>query len=198
MTRYGYVRVSTREQHVDRQLAALLEEGIAEKNIYIDQASGKSFQRQAYQQLRRKLKKGDELWVKSIDRLGRNYQEMMKEWRYLVYEKRIVVVILDLPLLKEFRMSTDVTKQLLSDLILQLFSYVAQIEREMIHTRQMEGILQAKKRGVSFGRPKCEMSEQFEEVLRHYRDKTMTVAQCCECLGVSRGTFYKWVRERKR
>lgn len=194
MTRYGYVRVSTKEQRIERQVAALTKEGIERKLLYIDKASGKNFERQAYQRLRKRLRKGDELYLLSIDRLGRNYQEIIEEWRYLIYEKQVTIVVLDLPLLQALGHSQDVTKQLLNDFILQLFSYVAQIEREMIHARQKEGIVQAQKRGVRFGRPTKEIPEEFDSVMRRFQEGCLSIEECCQELGISRGTFYKWRR----
>ena len=153
MKQYGYVRVSTKEQNEDRQMIALQEFPVLEKNIYMDKLSGKNFNRPQYKRLLRKLKPGDLLVVKSIDRLGRNYEEILLQWRMITKEKRVDVVVLDMPLLDTRKSGSDLTGTFVADLVLQILSYVAQTERENIHQRQMEGIAAAKLRGVQFGRP---------------------------------------------
>ena len=150
---YGYIRVSTREQNEDRQVIALTEWGILPDRIYLDKQSGKDFERQQYRRLLRKLKPNDAFVVKSIDRLGRNYDEILEQWRFITKEKRADIVVLDMPLLDTRERPGDVTGTFIADLVLQLLSYVAQVERESIHQRQAEGIASAKARGVHCGRP---------------------------------------------
>ena len=148
---YGYIRVSTRDQNEDRQRIALCEAGVPEQNVILDKQSGKDFNRPGYRRLCKKVKPGDILFIKSIDRLGRNYNEILDQWRYLTKEKRIAIVVLDMPLL-DTRRGRDLTGELIADIVLQLLSYVAQTEREFIHQRQAEGIAAAKARGIRFGR----------------------------------------------
>lgn len=160
---YGYARVSTREQHEDRQLIALRQWGAEEKNIYLDKLSGKDFNRPQYRRLVRKLKPGDILVVKSIDRLGRNYNEIIEQWQQLTKQKQVDIVVLDMPLL-DTRQGKDLIGRLIADIVLQLLSYVAQTEREFIRMRQAEGIAAAKERGVRFGpKDKPEMFESCKE-----------------------------------
>ena len=149
---YGYVRVSTKEQNIDRQRLALLNFGVPTQNIFTDRQSGKDFNRPAYQKLMRKLKPNDTLIVKSIDRLGRNYTEIIEQWRIITKEKKAAIVVLDMPLL-DTRNKKDLIGTLIADVVLQLLYYVAETERNFIHQRQAEGIAAAKKRGVKFGRP---------------------------------------------
>lgn len=159
-TLYGYIRVSTREQNEDRQRIAMREFGIAERNIVLDKQSGKDFDRPGYQRLMKKLKPGDTLVLKSIDRLGRNYSEILEQWREITKGKGAAVVVLDMPLL-DTRKGKDLTGTLIADIVLQLLSYVAQTERELIRQRQAEGIAAAKARGVRFGRRPMERPEGF-------------------------------------
>ena len=160
---YGYIRVSTREQNEDRQVIALTEWGVDVKRIYLDKQSGKDFERPQYRRLLRKLKSGDALIVKSIDRLGRNYDEILEQWRIITKEKHADIVVLDMPLL-DTRTNRDLTGTLIADIVLQLLSYVAQTEREFIRQRQAEGIAAAKARGVRFGRPSLPVPEAFYAV----------------------------------
>ena len=157
---YGYARVSTREQNEERQLIALTGFGIAESAIFVDKQSGKDFERMQYRRLMRKLKDGDTLVIKSIDRLGRNYEEILEQWRVITKEKRAAIVVLDMPLL-DTRQNRDLAGTLIADIVLQLLSYVAQTEREFIRQRQAEGIAAAKARGVRFGRPPMQRPENF-------------------------------------
>ncbi len=143
--KYGYVRVSTREQNIDRQLSAMLKENIEAKSIYVDKASGKDFNRRKYKKLIKKLKESDELYIKSIDRLGRNYDEIIREWNVITKEKNADIIVLDFPLLDTRTRINDLTGKFISDIVLQILSYVAQIERENTHQRQMEGMVEAKK-----------------------------------------------------
>lgn len=191
---YGYVRVSTKEQNEERQMVALKEYGILEENIYVDKQSGKDFNRTNYKRMMRKLKNGDTLIVKSIDRLGRNYHEILEQWRIITKEKNVAIVVLDMPLL-DTRANRDLTGILISDIVLQLLSYVAQTEREMIHQRQMEGIAVAKANGIRFGRPPKERPEEFYEVKKRWEDKEISAREAARILNITHKTFLKWARE---
>ena len=160
---YGYVRVSAKDQNEDRQIIAMREVGVSEKNIYMDKQSGKDFKRKQYKRLVRKMKKDDLLYIKSIDRLGRNYEEIIKQWRYLTKEKRIDIIVLDMPLL-DTRRGKDLMGTFLSDIVLQVLSFVAENERSNIRQRHAEGIAAAKARGVKFGRPPKPLPENFHTV----------------------------------
>lgn len=186
---YGYIRVSTKEQREDRQRIALLEEGVPEKHLIVDKQSGKNFDRPGYLRLCKKLKPGDTLFIKSIDRLGRNYNEILDQWRYLTKERHIAVVVLDMPLL-DTRKGKDLAGELIADIVLQLLSYVAQTEREFIHQRQAEGIVAAKARGVRFGRPERPVPDNFEQVHKLWREKKITLRQAAQACGLPEGTFY--------
>ena len=164
MDTYGYVRVSTKEQNEDRQIIAMREFGVADSCIVLDKQSGKDFERPGYQRLVRKLKAGDTLVIKSIDRLGRNYDEILDQWRLLTKEKQVAIVVLDMPLL-DTRQGRDLTGVLIADIVLQLLSYVAQTEREYNRQRQAEGIAAAKARGVHFGRKFKDRGENYEAVI---------------------------------
>ena len=191
---YGYIRVSTREQNEDRQRLALLEYGIPEKMIFLDKQSGKDFLRPQYKRLIRKLKKDDTLVIKSIDRLGRNYGEILEQWRIITKEKQAAIVVLDMPLL-DTKTNRDLTGTLIADIVLQLLSYVAQTEREMIRQRQKEGIAAAKARGVRFGREPMKRPENYEEILALWQKRELSARQAGQQLGVSYKTFLKWARE---
>ena len=192
---YGYARVSSREQNLDRQLEALAAFGVAAENVFADKASGKDFERHAWQALRQRLSAGDVLAVKSIDRLGRDYDEILEQWRWLTKEAGCAVVVLDMPLLDTRDGGKGVTGRLISDIVLQLLSYVAQVERENIHRRQAEGIAAARARGVRFGRPRKPCPPQFELVRDSYEAGDITRSQAAKCLGVCVGTFDRWMRE---
>lgn len=189
---YGYVRVSTKEQNEDRQLLAMQEFGV--DRIYTDKQSGKDFERPQYQKLLRKLKNGDTLVIKSIDRLGRNYEEILEQWRIITKEKNAAIVVLDMPLL-DTRQNRDLTGTLIADIVLQLLSYVAQTEREFIRQRQAEGIAAAKVRGVRFGRAKKPIPPEFPLVLSKWKNKEITSRDAAELLKVSHNTFLKWAKE---
>ena len=186
---YGYVRVSTRDQNEERQLRALRELAIPEQNLYLDKRSGKDFARPAYGRLMRRLKKDDLLYVKSIDRLGRNYGEIQEQWRLLTKEKGVDIVVLDMPLL-DTRRGKDLMGTFLSDIVLQVLSFVVENERANIRQRQAEGIAAAKARGVRFGRPPRPLPENFREVHRQWRNKKITLRQAAEACGMPEGTFY--------
>ena len=191
---YGYVRVSTKEQNLDRQLTAMKDFGVPEALIYEDKQSGKDFERPAYRRLLRALRPGDTLVIKSIDRLGRNYEEILDQWRVITKKKRAAIVVLDMPLL-DTRQGQDLTGTLIADIVLQLLSYVAQTEREFIRERQREGIAAARARGVHLGRKPKEKPDNFPSVSRRWRDGDLSARKAAEQLGVSPHTFVKWVRE---
>lgn len=194
MASYGYIRVSSRDQNEHRQLIALHDVGVEEKRIYSDKQSGKDFERSQYKRLLRKLKKDDLLFVKSIDRLGRNYDEILEQWRVLTKEKRVDIVVLDMPLL-DTRRGKDLMGTFLSDIVLQVLSFVAENERENIRKRQAEGIAAAKLRGVQFGRPPTPLPQNFNEVHKAWRKKEITLAEAAEKCGMPQGTFYGKVRK---
>lgn len=193
--KYGYVRVSTKEQNIDRQIAAMTKEKLEMKQIYVDKASGKDFNRKKYKQLLRKLKEGDELYIKSIDRLGRNYDEIIKEWNRLTKEKKIDIIVLDFPLLDTREKAENLTGKFLSDIVLQILSYVAQIERENIHQRQMEGIKEAKKKGVKFGRPKQKLPDNFYEIVTLWQNNKISLREGAKLLKMSHLTFSRKLKE---
>ncbi|MFM1552534.1 recombinase family protein [Helcococcus ovis] len=193
--KYGYIRVSTKEQNIDRQLTAILKEDVEMKRIYIDKASGKDFNRKNYKKLMKKLKEGDELYIKSIDRLGRNYDEIIKEWNTITKEKNADIVVLDFPLLDTRTKINDLTGKFIADIVLQILSYVAQVERENTHQRQMEGIQEAKKRGVKFGRSKIEIPKEFYNLAEKYIKNQTSLRKASKELGVSHTTFSKWLKE---
>lgn len=181
MAVYGYIRVSTREQNEDRQLIALHEAGVNDHGIYVDKQSGKNFERPQYKKLLRKLKKDDLLYVKSIDRLGRNYEEILQQWRLLTKDKGIDIVVLDMPLL-DTRRGKDLMGTFLSDIVLQVLSFVAENERTNILQRQAEGIAAAKARGVKFGRPPKPLPEEFAGAYQRWKRGEITgVAAAREC-----------------
>lgn len=195
-TVYGYVRVSTKEQNEDRQILAMSEFGIDRENIFHDKQSGKNFDRPGYKSLMQKLEPEDTLVVKSIDRLGRNYDEILEQWRIITKEKRAEIVVMDMPLL-DTRKGKDLTGILIADIVLQLLSYVAQTEREYIRTRQAEGIAAAKARGVHCGRRAMVIPKQFDSVWERWRDKQLTLADAAHELGVAPRTFKKWAAQRQ-
>ncbi|MEG0146500.1 MAG: recombinase family protein [Clostridia bacterium] len=191
---YGYIRVSTKEQNEDRQVIAMREFGVMEGHIFFDQQSGKNFERPGYIRLMHKVKAGDTLVVKSIDRLGRNYAEILEQWRILTGEKKVSIVVLDMPLL-DTRQGRDLTGRLIADIVLQLLSYVAQTEREFIRKRQSEGIAAAKMRGVRFGaRPKAR-PDCYPALREAWRCGKISARQAAMPLGVSHKTFLRWARE---
>lgn len=191
---YGYVRVSTKEQNEQRQFMALREFGIDDRWIYMDKQSGKDFDRPNYKRLIRKLKSGDTIVIKSIDRLGRNYDEILEQWRIITKEKQAAVVVLDMPLL-DTQQSRDLTGTLIADIVLQLLSYVAQTEREFIRQRQAEGIAAAKKQGVKFGRRPMERPEEFETLKAQWKNKQLSAREAARRLGITHRTFLIWARE---
>ena len=193
---YGYIRVSTKEQNEDRQLLALKEFPVPETNILIDKLSGKDFNRPQYLRLIRKIKPGDILVVKSIDRLGRNHEEILDQWRLITKEKRADIVVLDMPLLDTRQTGKDLTGIFVADLVLQILSYVAQTERENIRQRQKEGIAAAKLRGVRFGRPRKEITGEFQRLKTEWENKEISSREAAKRLGIAQDTFLRWVHEK--
>lgn len=193
MKKYGYIRVSTKEQNEDRQVDALKPFEIPEENVFMDKQSGKDFERPAYRKMLRRLKKGDLLIVKSIDRLGRNYDEIIEQWRVITKQIDADIVVIDMPLL-DTRVGKDLTGKFVADLVLQILSYVAQSERENIRQRQAEGIAAAKARGVKFGRPTIPLPDNFYMVSEMYRRQMITSRESAKMLSVSQDTFLRWNR----
>lgn len=191
---YGYIRVSSKDQNEDRQLIAMREQDIPDKNIFLDKQSGKDFNRTQYQRMVRKMKKEDLLYIKSIDRLGRNYEEILEQWRILTKEKGVDIVVLDMPLL-DTRRGKDLMGTFLSDIVLQVLSFVAENERKNIRQRQAEGILAAKARGVQFGRPKVKIPNNFCEIVEAWERKEISIQEAIKKCGVSESTFYRRLRE---
>lgn len=192
---YGYARVSAKDQSLARQLDALRELGLCDSAIFADKASGKDFNRPSYLRLMRKLKPGDVVFVKSIDRLGRNYQEIIEEWRNVTQKKGAHIVVLDMPLLDTRNDNGQITSVFITDIVLQLLSYVAQVERENIKQRQAEGIASAKARGVRFGRPRIERPGIYLKTKRAYESGSITRKEAAARLKVSRTTFDTWMKE---
>ena len=188
---YAYVRVSSKDQNEMRQLIAMREFGVRDADIYIEKQSGKNFERPVYQRLIRRLREGDVFVVKSIDRLGRNYEEILEQWRILTKEKRAAIVVLDMPLL-DTRQGRDLTGVLIADIVLQLLSYVAQTEREAIRQRQAEGIAAAHLRGIKFGRPAKEVPPEFSELHRLWTSGEISGREAARRLHVTHNTFFKW------
>ncbi len=191
---YGYIRVSTAEQNEDRQLLALKAADIAQSNIFADKQSGKSFDRPQYKKLVKRLKSGDILYILSIDRLGRNYEEIQHQWRILTKEKGVDIVVLDMPLL-DTRQGKDLMGTFIADLVLQILSFAAQNERENIKKRQSEGIAAAKMRGVRFGRPKKEVPDNFGMIVEQWEQKKIPLSQAVKNCNMSEATFFRNLRE---
>ena len=185
---YGYVRVSTREQNEDRQLIALREMAVPKQNIFMDKQSGKDFNRPQYKKLLKKLKSDDLLYIKSIDRLGRNYGEILEQWRILTKEKKIDIVVLDMPLL-DTRRGKDLMGTFLSDIVLQVLSFVAENERTNIRQRQAEGIAAAKARGVRFGRPPRPLPENYHSAYQRWKAGAITGTAAAKECGMALSTF---------
>ena len=191
---YGYIRVSSKDQNEERQIIAMRDFGVEDRNMVIDKQSGKDFNRPGYKKLLRKMKTGDTLVIKSIDCRGRNYDEILEQWRILMKEKRLHIVVLDMPLL-DTRSGRDLTGTLIADIVLQLLSYVAQTEREAIKQRQKEGIDAAKARGVQFGRKPLEKPENFEEIRTAWKNGDISGRCAAKMLGVSHTAFRNWAME---
>lgn len=187
--RYGYIRISSKDQNIARQIDAMKKEGIEKKYMYIDMQSGKDFERPSYKKMKKKIKEGDELYVKSIDRLGRNYNEIIDQCRILTKEKKVDIIVLDFPLLDTRKQENGITGMFIADLVLQILSYVAQIERENIRQRQAEGIQSAKDRGVKFGRPQKEFPEEFEQIYLLFKEKKISKRESARRLSINHVTF---------
>lgn len=193
MTTFAYVRVSTKEQNEDRQIIAVREAGVDDKNIFIDKQSGKDFNRPAYKRLIKKLKPSDTLVIKSIDRLGRNYSDIIEQWRLITKDKRVIVKVLDMPILSQ--VDNDLTGTLIADIVLQLLSYVAQTERDFIRQRQAEGIAAAKARGVKFGRSPKERPALFTPLREEWLAGNISARSAAKQLKIAHSTFLRWARE---
>lgn len=191
---YGYVRVSSTDQNEDRQLLALKEKGVVKMNIYMDKQSGKDFNRPQYKKLVKKLKAGDLLYILSIDRLGRNYEEIQNQWQVLTKEIGVDICVLDMPLL-DTRNGKDLMGTFIADLVLQILSFVAQSERENIKKRQAEGIAAAKAKGVRFGRPEIPVPDNFGRIVRQWEKQQISFSAALEQCGMSEATFYRRLRE---
>ena len=191
---YGYVRVSSTDQNEERQMIALREKNVPAKNIFMDKQSGKDFKRPAYRMLIEIMEKGDVLYILSIDRLGRNYNEIQNQWHFLVKEKHIDICVIDMPLL-DTRQGKDLMGSFIADLVLQILSFVAQNERENIKKRQEQGIAAAKARGVKFGRPEKELPENFGSMVRKWERKLISTEQLITQCNISASTFYRRLRE---
>lgn len=188
---YAYIRVSSKEQNEERQRAAMLEYGVPAKNIILDKQSGKDFERQGYKRLMKKLKRGDILIIKSIDRLGRNYHEILEQWRILTKEKEAAIVVLDKPLL-DTRQNSDLTGVLIADIVLQLLSYVAETERKFIRQRQAEGIAAARARGANLGRRPKDRPPEFAAVKAAWENGEISARSAARRLKINHMTFKRW------
>lgn len=196
MKKYAYIRVSSKDQNIDRQVLAMESIGLIKTQMIIDYQTGKDFNRQNYRKLVKKLKRGDELYIKSIDRLGRNYDEILAEWRYLTTVKQINIIVLDFPLLDTRHKVNGITGKFLADLVLHVLSYVAQVERENINQRQREGIKVAKEKGIKFGRPKKEYPDNFDTVAWMWKKGAVSLREGADMLEVSHTTFSRWLIEK--
>ncbi len=189
--KYGYIRVSTKEQNIDRQLNCMYTQGLDNKNIFIDKQSGKDFDRNEYQKLKNMLKSGDLLIIKSIDRLGRNYDMIIEEWRTLVNILNVDIQVLDMPLLDTRAEGRNLIGKFISDIVLQILSFVAENERDNIKLRQAEGIRIAKEKGKHLGRPKIILPNNFKNIANKYKNKEITLAEALSALNMNRSSFYK-------
>ena len=196
MAKYGYVRVSTKEQCEDRQMIAMQEAAIPRRQVCMDKQSGKDFARPQYKRMIRRLRRGDVLYVLSIDRLGRNYEDIQEQWRILTREIGVDICVIDMPLL-DTRNGKDLMGTFIADLVLQILSFVAQNEREAIRKRQTEGIAAAKARGVSFGRQFLDLPEDYWEVVKRWEKQEITRQEALKLTGVSQSTFYRRLRDRR-
>ena len=191
---WAYVRVSSKEQNEERQIMAMHEKGVKDDHIFVDKQSGKDFNRPQYKKLVRKMKEGDLLYVLSIDRLGRNYEEIQKQWRILTKEKKIDICILDMPLL-DTRIGKDLMGTFIADLVLQILSFGAEFDRQNIKERQAQGIAAALKKGVKFGRPAIDVPEGFEDIVHNYRAGNYSMEDVLKKCNMSRSTYYRKVKE---
>ncbi|MFE4897935.1 recombinase family protein [Peribacillus butanolivorans] len=192
--KFGYIRVSSKDQNEGRQLQAMLEKGLNERDIFLDKQSGKNFNRVQYQLLKRMIRKGDVLYIHSLDRFGRNKEEILQEWNDITKNIQADIVVMDMPLLDTTQFK-DSLGTFIADLVLQILSWMAEEERDRIRKRQREGIDVALKNGVSFGRPKAQVTEEFKEVYDSWKAGEMTAVKAMAELGVKKTTFYKLVKE---
>lgn len=188
--KYGYIRVSAKDQNEERQLIAMKELDVNLDRIFMDKQSGKDFQRPQYKKMVRELRKNDLIYIKSIDRLGRNYSEILEQWRILTKERGVDIVVLEMPLL-DTRRGKDLMGTFLSDIVLQVLSFVAENERSNIKQRQAEGIAAAKARGIQFGRPKIEMPDNFMQLVSQWENKKIRLSYVLEVCQISKATFYR-------
>lgn len=191
---YGYVRVSSVDQNEDRQMIAMREAGVPDENVFLDNKSGKDFERPKYKKMVRRLREGDLLYIQSIDRFRRNYEIIQEQWRFLTKEKKIEIVVIDMPLLDTKR-GKDLVGTFLSDIVLQVLSFVAENERRNIRQRQAQGIAAAKARGVRFGRPVKTLPENFAELVQKWEKKQIPLREITVSCGISEATFYRRLRE---
>ncbi len=198
MNKYAYIRVSTKEQNPERQLAAIQDYDIANENIYIDKISGKNFVRPQYKKLMKKLKHGDILFIKSIDRLGRNYNEILEQWKIITRKLGADIKVIDMPLLNTDTMHEDLTGIFISDLVLQILAYVAETERSFIKQRQAEGIAAAKANGVKFGCRKLEVPDNFTKYFNMWQQGEISTRKAADILNMSHSTFYRRCCEQLR
>ena len=196
MNVYGYVRVSSSDQNEDRQIKAMMERQVLSQNIFIDKQSGKDFDRPQYKKMVRKLKSQDLLYILSIDRLGRNYEEIQNQWRILTKEKKVDICVIDMPLL-DTRNGKDLMGTFIADLVLQILSFVAQSERENIKERQAQGIAAAKARGVAFGRPRKKLPDDFDFLVSRWKTKELPLSEVLKQSDISEATFYRRLKELK-
>ena len=194
---YGYVRVSTKDQNIDRQMEDMYNQGLTDDYIFIDRQSGKDFDRTNYQKMKALFKNGDLLIIKSIDRLGRNYDMIIEEWKDIVNRLNVDIVVLDMPLLDTRTEGRNLVGKFISDIVLQILSFVAENERENIRKRQAEGIRIAKMQGKHLGRPKYPLPKNFYEVLNQYKDKAISLSKALEMLKMNKSTFYKYIKASK-
>lgn len=192
---FGYVRVSAKDQHTDRQMMVMDELGLQKRNIFIDKQSGKDFNRPQYKRMIRKLKAGDIIYIKSIDRLGRNYDDIIEQWRLLTHQMNVHIVVIDFPLLDTRKKDKDITGKFIADLVLQILSYVAQVERENIKQRQKEGIIAAHQKGTRFGRPSKQVPSEFKSVYEEWTQQKISGREAARRLSVDYKTFFKWVKK---
>ncbi len=193
---YGYVRVSSIDQNEDRQLIVMNENNVPKGNVYIDKQSGKDFERPQYKKLVKKLKAGDLLYILSIDRLGRNYEDIQKQWRILTKDIGVDICVIDMPLL-DTRNGKDLMGTFIADLVLQILSFVAQNERENIKKRQAQGIAAAKAKGIKFGRPESPVPDEFGKLIKQWEKKQLSISELLEICNMSEATFYRKLREHR-
>ena len=194
MKNYGYIRVSSIDQNEGRQIIEMKRNGVPKTNVFKDKQSGKDFNRPAYQRMVKRLKQGDLLYILSIDRLGRNYKEIQEQWRYLTKEKGVDIKVIDMPLL-DTSLKKDLLGTFISDIVLQILSFVSQSERENIRKRQAQGIAAAKLRGVKFGRPRIPTPNNFDEIVQRWKTGTISFNQATNICNMSVSTFYRRLRD---